>query len=53
MQYFIMPNGDSVPVPREVSGQGVAAEVAFYDQQLARVAAEQPTAPVVPAGSPE
>jgi len=48
-QNYILPNGEMVPVPREISSQGVAAEQAFFDLQLERLKAE--TAPAAPAGS--
>lgn len=37
---YIMPNGEEVPVPMDVVSQGHAAEQAFYDNQMARIAAE-------------
>jgi hypothetical protein len=37
---WVMPNGEVVPVPRDVVSQGKAAEQAFYDAQLARLEAE-------------
>ncbi len=37
---FIMPNGEEVPVPPDVVSQGLRAEQAFYDAQLARIAVE-------------
>ena len=37
---YVMPNGEIVPVPQDVVSQGPAAEQAFYDNQLARLAAE-------------
>jgi hypothetical protein len=40
MVTYIMPNGERVPVPQDVVSQGPAAEQAFYDGQLARLAAE-------------
>ena len=40
MVQHIMPNGEIVPVPMDVVSQGRAAEQAFYDLQLSRLAAE-------------
>lgn len=37
---YQMPNGEIVPVPMDVVAQGREAEQAFYDNQLARIAAE-------------
>lgn len=37
---YIMPNGEVVPVPQDVVSQGPAAEQSFYDNQMARLAAE-------------
>ena len=48
-QNYVLPNGEVVPVPREVSSQGPAAEQSFYDLQVERLKVE--TAPVEPAGS--
>lgn len=48
-QNYILPNGETVPVPREISAQGLAAEQAFYDLQVERLKVE--SAPAEPAGS--
>ena len=39
---YIMPNGEIVPLPMDVLSQSHAAQQAFYDNQLARIAAEAP-----------
>lgn len=55
--FHTMPNGEVIPVPPEVVAQGSAAQQAFYDLQLQRIATEAPVAtseaaaPAAPAGS--
>jgi len=48
-QNYVLPNGEVVPVPREISSQGLAAEQSFYDLQIERLKVE--SAPASPAGS--
>jgi len=38
---FIMPNGEVVPVPEDVSAQGNEAQQSFYDLQLQRLEVEK------------
>lgn len=47
---YVMPNGEVVPVPPDVLSQGNAAQQAFYDNQVARIAAEKAETAAPPAG---